>query len=700
MTIKFQVFSFKSQAAALLGLLLLLALAWPAGAVQFGHPPGGGSAVITTNEFDASAVVSGTFNSARIPAITTNKIDSTFYDWVDSSAGGVSAAQVAAIMATNGAAGATNVYGIGARHVNARDYFHLWTTMQSNLPVRFLIIGDSVADFNETTRGVRYALDTYMVRGGYGSFYTEEFSSEGIIFAQSGISVTKNDLTLSPAAFYGFTNGAALTTIANGGGITADTLQLYPFLGGAGSFLIETQRNGGSFGTLATVNVSSGSGMLATNFTLNPKTNYNVRITSTGSNNLFNVALLDNTATNSHAWARIATPGGTTEDIVTNAGFYTFLTNYNPQVIFVEAQDTVNTMSNAMRWLTINCTNRDIVYITASPSPVGGTDAQREFMLSYAQTNNLNVFDKFGLFLPTNYWFQLMPLSTANIYQDGSHLGYKGIQYISSAFSSWFGDQSPRFGMAGLRPTAGSDGAKANLAGGNTFSGAQVVSSGNVTMQSGTLDITGEAVTRGASGAFTFIGRDGTGNMKIYSPVGGALTIRDQSDGFDALTFTNVAGTRYLHPITAGVPMNLGRNEVNKWWWNIWVTNVVATSLTVTGTTTLADLNVTGRATVQNLAQPTNTWAINTAIGMGTNAYYTGGAQTLGVTGVADNPTNAIYFGELEIAPTGDIIFTNPVSFKASDYAITRTFTNGNSVLVAVRVKPGVSTNLSFVQFR
>lgn len=115
---------------------------------------------------------------------------------------------------------------------------------------------------------------------------------------------------------------------------------------------------------------------------------------------------------------------------------------------------------------------------------------------------------------------------------------------------------------------------------------------------------------------------------------------------------------------------------------------------------TIRDATLLGTTTAQNIAQPTNTWAINTAFGLGTNSYYTGGAQTLGVTGVANSPASDIYWGELEIVPTGDIIFTNAVSIRTSDYLDTRTFTNGGSWIVAVRVKPGVSTNLSFVQFR
>lgn len=116
--------------------------------------------------------------------------------------------------------------------------------------------------------------------------------------------------------------------------------------------------------------------------------------------------------------------------------------------------------------------------------------------------------------------------------------------------------------------------------------------------------------------------------------------------------------------------------------------------VTPTGTT------LPGTTTLQGVDTTTNLWAINTSMGLGTNAYYTGGAQTLGVTGIANHPTNTERFGQLVIKATGDIIFTNHVNFQASDYVDARTITNGNTAVIAVHVLPNCCTNLAIVQFR
>ena len=92
----------------------------------------------------------------------------------------------------------------------------------------------------------------------------------------------------------------------------------------------------------------------------------------------------------------------------------------------------------------------------------------------------------------------------------------------------------------------------------------------------------------------------------------------------------------------------------------------------------------------------TNSWTINGVLYMGTNATYTGGAATIGITGVGGTIGSAERFGSLAIKSTGDIVFTNPVAFYTSDGADSRTFTNGNLTTVTVQLIPGFSTNLIF----
>ena len=222
-----------------------------------------------------------------------------------------------------------------------------------------------------------------------------------------------------------------------------------------------------------------GTKFIATNWPLATLTNYNIRITSTGTNAIGTFGLTRTDLTNSHAWANLSIPGDLLGTVVTNANFWTFLTNYNPQVIIAEVKDSATLIMPGLNWLAANCTNRDIILITpSSNNDEGGLYDQRETMIQFALTNRLNLFDKYGYLLPTNFWFNSMPLSSANIYADGAHLGYKGISYISTAFADWFGAGGEKFAASRLLPrTVGGGGVqtndttKAQLVGGNTFSG-------------------------------------------------------------------------------------------------------------------------------------------------------------------------------------------------------------------------------------
>jgi hypothetical protein len=96
----------------------------------------------------------------------------------------------------------------------------------------------------------------------------------------------------------------------------------------------------------------------------------------------------------------------------------------------------------------------------------------------------------------------------------------------------------------------------------------------------------------------------------------------------------------------------------------------------------------------------TNAWAVNTALGLGTNYYFSGNTASCGITGIVGIPAATASYAELTIKATGDITFTNPVAIYTSDMVDTRTITNGNTACVAVSVQPGFFTNLAIVQFK
>ena len=160
---------------------------------------------------------------------------------------------------------------------------------------------------------------------------------------------------------------------------------------------------------------------------------------------------------------------------------------------------------------------------------------------------------------------------------------------------------------------------------------------------------------------------------------------------------SNVTAARILTSTTAGGITNLGVSS--------------ASPLNADGTlSTFTQINALAAATVvTNGSSPslltvtadgfdvrTNSWTINGVLYMGTNATYTGGAATIGITGVGGTIGSAERFGSLTIKSTGDIVFTNPAAFYTSDGVDTRTFTNANLTTVTVQVIPGFSTNLIY----
>jgi alpha-galactosidase len=95
----------------------------------------------------------------------------------------------------------------------------------------------------------------------------------------------------------------------------------------------------------------------------------------------------------------------------------------------------------------------------------------------------------------------------------------------------------------------------------------------------------------------------------------------------------------------------------------------------------------------------TNSWAVNTAFPLGTNAYYTSGAATFGFPGVANVPAVGERVGQLVIKATGDITLTNIPSIYFSDGGTNRTITNGNTARIWMSITSGTISNALLTQF-
>jgi hypothetical protein len=151
---------------------------------------------------------------------------------------------------------------------------------------------------------------------------------------------------------------------------------------------------------------------------------------------------------------------------------------------------------------------------------------------------------------------------------------------------------------------------------------------------------------------------------------------------------TTVAQILALFPSGQIVTNGFTFNLIGSGWW----TNTGGIS--ATGTTNYFG----GAGLVQSWDNPTNTWARDTNFPLGTNSFFTVGATTTGVTGLANKSTASERYGQITIVATGDIVFTNPASFRCSDFLASRTITNGNTALVSVDFIPGQCTNLFIVQ--
>jgi hypothetical protein len=99
---------------------------------------------------------------------------------------------------------------------------------------------------------------------------------------------------------------------------------------------------------------------------------------------------------------------------------------------------------------------------------------------------------------------------------------------------------------------------------------------------------------------------------------------------------------------------------------------------------------------------PTNTWSNGVLpVGTGTNYFISSGTATFGITGIANSPTSTEHYGQLLIAATGTVTFTNLAALHMSDGLTSRTVTNGTACAVAVDVMPGQphGTNGAIVMF-
>lgn len=307
-----------------------------------------------------------------------------------------------------------------------------WTTLaiMSNQPLRVLILGDSVAAYDEYSKGVRYALDAWRTRGGYGSTFfgaNVTYGSDGNNLAGQSTSIPIVSDGHSARYHCDLTNGQVFITSPFQ---WANSVNIQ-FTNAFGSMLVETNTRGGTYGAIGTiVSSAAAAGYQWTNWTLPTQDWYGVKITSTHSNTLLTLGLYSKTNP-VVVWDNYSY-GGIDLTNIMSSSFYNYYTNYDPQLVLIEFSDYEAATLSALDLIRDTLTNKsDKVLITKGPSLDVDVEPMNKIILAYARTNNdWSVFDSYSLFLPTNYWRTVTPTDAVGhtgMWDDAAHLGKLGI---------------------------------------------------------------------------------------------------------------------------------------------------------------------------------------------------------------------------------------------------------------------------------
>lgn len=401
-------------------------------------------------------------------------------------------------------------------------------------------------------------------------------------------------------AFAALGNGATLSTASTtSNGISGDQIGLAWVSGGysgAGTFLLETQQvTAGVWGTLRTLSSASGSyTMLTTNVSV-PYTNYNVRITSTGSNMPVSIAIRDTRSGAGFISSATTTPGVSPIGIMQGCGsnnVANYLLWQDPDVIFYKAERQT-TITNELPWFDVLVSNTlpacDMVFVPYHYNTDAGAVENREFMIARAKQSHRAVADVYAESL--NFF-----TSTNNgLYQtDGIHLKNVGASVLHARVPAQLGigvSEMLSLGYSFPSTSQTNDTSKASLAGGNNFTGNQVIG--------------GYLQSTGSQAAIVLNHRnDNTRQTQIYGN-GNGVFFSDSAESNPWMVKSNASGTMSLNftPYGGAAVFNIGNSSFLRYWGdggnqtNLQSTNLVAFQASVFPTNAIPP----GSATVTNI---------------------------------------------------------------------------------------------------
>lgn len=206
-----------------------------------------------------------------------------------------------------------------------------------------------------------------------------------------------------------------------------------------------------------------------------------------------------------------------------------------------------------------------------------------------------------------------------------------------------------------------------------------------------------------------------TNGYKTTLSLGNNLTFTNL--GASVITLSNSAGTTRgtITSSESGRGVVLSSGLVTEKWLDassagVLISNNVALrvddsggNVTLSNGTVVASVGLNAAHFLGNIDSLTNGWATNTAIPLGQTNLISlcsanGGGGITGIANAGNN--NDTRYSRLIIVASGNVTFTNPGSFRTSDFSTNRIITNGNTCKICIEWQKGVTTNMDLRQYR
>lgn len=578
-----------------------------------------------TVAIDGSNLSNGTVNSNKLDAATLALLG------VGS---GVSSAQVSAIIKTN-----DGYY--TARHINLEGGMrNLRGTLASNVPPKILVISDNSFSTHEylplmTTNWLPLNGSFGKASGTQiGNYFYNAWNGLGTFSAEDGTD------TFFARSHFMLANGGMVSNISSVvNGFTTSAIQVRGWkLSSFGTLQVLTNTVGGTTNLFRTIDCASGATLSAfvTNWTIPTITNLTVTVKSIGTNILMDIGQWNTNIYSGAVWDFWESQNfgfyPFTDTAAHSNYFRTFVLNSGYNAVIVDDIAGSNSLYSGISYFNDMLTNSGIDFIVTTPvAPTNDVPTwldTRDAVLAAARDFNIAAIDVSPYFLNTalNGWqyfdeiHQIRTNALGNAARKRDAAISIGGQLVSAIGLNY--EKFQPFGYTNLaNPTPDISG-KANLAGGNSFTGSQTF--GGYLQSTGTL-----------SSIILNYRNDNSRQFSAYATGSGVL-FNDSAESGPWMTKSNIAGVTSLNftPYGGASVVKFGDKSFLSYYGdglnvtNLQATNIVGTAgsdfatnaynLTYSGeTNVLVDLSLAKhfKLTVTN-----NSWLIFTNVAQLNNA--------------------------------------------------------------------------------